>query len=156
MISTSDLPDDVKEALCKIKIKFNGAVREFDLKDSLIIDYDNIETELEQIPHVYQLWSMLYAEVREQKDTIEKKIRKRKGVLYKTICSEGGKNLRRGDIDDIMEIDDVLEILEAASIIVNKQCQKVWYILDALKMKNDNMRSLSGFKKQEMYQISQS
>lgn len=157
MTSTAELPTDIKEALCKIKVKFRGQTQEFDLKDSLKIDYDDIEEEMEKLPHIYQVWAMLYAEVKEQKETIDKKIRKRKGILYKAILEEsGGKNMRRGDITDLMEIDDVLEKLEAANIIVNKQCQKLWFILESLKMKNDNIRSLSGFKKQELYQAGQS
>lgn len=152
MKSASELPDDIKEALCKIKVKFRGQTREFDIKDGLSIDYDHMEEEMEHIPHVYQLWAMLYTEVREQKETTDKKIRKRKGILYQAIQETGGKNLRRSDIADIMENDEVLEKLEAASIIINKQCQKLWFILESLKMKNDNMRSLSGFKKQELYQ----
>lgn len=155
-LSVRDLDDDIKEALCTIKVVFQKQSKKFSIKDDLCIDYENLEHEMEEFPNKYHLWSMLYSEIKEQLAIIEKKIKKRKGIVFGEINKQGGKNLRRADISDIMEIDDVLEKLEASKIILDKQSQKLWFTLEALKMKNDNLRSLSGFRKQELYQASQS
>jgi len=155
--SILDLPDDIKEALMSVKVKFNGQTKQFIVRDELVIDYDNIEKDMEEFPNKFHMWAMLYSEIKEQREVLDKKIRKRKGIIYKGIQEvDGGKNLRRSDISDLMETDDVLENLEAQMIITEKQCQKLWFTLESLRMKNDNMRSLSGFKKQELFQASQS
>lgn len=155
-ISVLDLDDDFKEALCTIKVTFNNQTKKFSVKDDLIIDYENIEHEMEEFPNKYHLWSMLYSEVKEQLAVVEKKIKKRKGIVYEEIHNQGGKSLRRADISDLMETDELLSKLEASKIILDKQSQKLWFTLEALKMKNDNLRSLSGFRKQELYQAGQS
>jgi hypothetical protein len=155
-ISATELPDDIKSAICTVKVTMKNIKHEFVVKDDLNIDYENMETEMEQLPNIFHMWAMLYSEVREQKEVIEKKIKKRRGVLYKEIAEQGGKDLRRSDMVDIMETDELLENLEIKNILISKQSQKLWYILESIKMKNDNMRSLSGFKKQEMYQAGQS
>jgi hypothetical protein len=151
MVQIKDLDDDIKKAICVVKAKINGQVKKFDVEDNLMINYDLIESELEDFPHTYYLWAMLYSEVKEQQEVIEKKIRKRKGILYKTILDEGGWNLRRSEIDDLMSDDEVLMELELQAILIGKQRQKLWYILESLRMKNDNMRSLAGFRKQELF-----
>lgn len=156
MTSILDLGEDIKEAVCTIKIVLNGETKKIIIKDDLTIDYESIEHEMEEFPNKFHLWSMVYSEIREQLAVVEKKIKKRKGILYEEINKKGGKNLRRSDISDIMEIDDMLNKLELQKIILDKQSQKLWYTLEALKMKNDNLRSLSGFRKQELYQASQS
>jgi hypothetical protein len=152
-----ELPDDIKQALCTISVKFRGEKRNFAIGDELRIDYEHIEHEMEELPNKFHLWAMLYSEVREQKEVVEKKVRKRKGILYDEIRKQlGDERLRRSDIDDIMEVDEMLETLEAQQIILEKQCQKLWFVLESLRMKNDNIRSLSGFRKQELYQANQS
>lgn len=155
-ISVSELEDDIKEALCTIKVTFKGTTNLFSIKDGLDIDYENVEHEMEEFPNKYHLWSMLYSEVKQQLAVIEKKIKKRKGFIYDEIYKQGGGKMRRSDIADLTETDDVLNKLELDKILIEKQSQKLWFTLEALKMKNDNLRSLSGFRKQEMYQAGQS
>lgn len=155
-ISVIDLDGDFKEALCTIKVTFQGQTKKFSIKDDLAIDYENLEQEMEEFPNKYHLWSMLYSEIKEQLAVVEKKIKKRKGIVFDQICKQGGKGLRRSDISDIMETDEMLNKLEVSKILLEKQSQKLWFTLEALKMKNDNLRSLSGFRKQELYQAGQS
>jgi len=155
-MSVLDLEDEFKEALCAIKVVLHGNVKKFSIKDELKIDYENIEYEMEVFPNKYHLWSMLYSEVKEQFSVIEKKIKKRKGILYDEISKQGGGKMRRADISDLTETDKVLNELELKKIIIEKQSQKLWFTLEALKMKNDNLRSLAGFRKQELYQAGQS
>ena len=157
-ISATELPDEIKTAICTVKVLLGKDKQKykFVVKDDLKVNYENMENEMEQIPDVFHMWAMIYNEIKEQKDIIDKKIRKRRGILYREISEQGGKNLRRSDISDIMEIDEILENLEIQHILISKQSQKVYYILESIKMKNDNMRSLAGFKRQELYQTGQS
>jgi len=155
-IPISELDEDIKEAICTIKVTINDQKKKFNIKDDLVIDYENIETEMEEFPNKFYLWSMLYSEIKEQLAVVDKKIKKRKGIVYGDILKQGGKSLRRADIADLVEIDTMFNELEASKIILDKQSQKLWFTLEALRMKNDNLRSLSGFKKQELFQAGQS
>jgi hypothetical protein len=92
---------------------------------------------------------MIYSEVKEKANVFEKKIRRRRGILTQEILLEN-KSLRRGDIADIIECDNDLLEIEGQYIHLQKLVGKLYHTLEALKMKNDNIRSLSGFKKQEM------
>jgi len=58
--------------------------------------------------------------------------------------------MRRGDVEDLIDCDDDLMNLEAQKVVIEKKARKLYHTLEALKMKNDNMRSLFGFKKQEL------
>jgi len=155
-IPVSDLDNDIKEAICTIKVMLGGDNKKFNIKDDLVIDYENIEHEMEEFPNKFYLWSMLYSEIKEQLSVIEKKIKKRKGIIYDEIYKQGGGKMRRSDITDLMETDSTLNELEIKKIILDKQSQKLWFTLEALRMKNDNLRSLSGFRKQELYQTNNS
>lgn len=155
-MNIKDLPEDTKQFMTILKVEVNGKTNKFSIEEDLEINYDDIEGELERLPNNYFMWAMVYSEAKEQKEVISKKIEKRKGILYEAIQKEGYKNLRRSDIDDLMAGDKMLEELNVKLIMKNKQCQKLWYVLESLKMKNENMRSLAGFKRQEMFQAGQS
>ena len=141
---------DLKNILCIVKVKIQGKEREFHLNEDLTIDYYGIEFELDNFPQIYHLWGMIYSEVREQVSVAEKKIRRRKGMLFSEILLNEGKGMRRGDIADLVECDDELLKLDAEHIKLQKLAGKLYFTIESLKMKNDNMRSLCGFKKQEI------
>jgi hypothetical protein len=150
-MSIMDAPDEFKQAVCEIQAKINGNKSSFQVDEDLSVSYDEIEFELDQFPQVYLMWAMIYSEVREQVNILEKKIRRRRGTLTVEILGDqNNKGLRRGDIADIIECDDDLMKIEAEHIRLQKVAGKLYHTLEALKMKNDNIRSLSGFKKQEM------
>lgn len=149
MTSLLEAEDELKAALCNIKATINDKKVNVQTNENLSIDYDNVEWELDTLPSIYHLWAMLYSEVKEQVNISEKRIRRRRGHLTNEILSNDGKSLRRGDIADILECDDVLMKEEAEHIRLQKIAGKLYFTLEALKMKNDNLRSLSGFKKNE-------
>lgn len=149
-MSIDNLSDDVKKYLCHLKILINGKERDFYVNEDLSISYDDIEFELDKLPQIFQLWAMIYSEVKEQVNILDKKIKRRRGMLYNEISNNEGKSLRRSDINDIVECDDDLLKLDAQYIRLQKLAGKLYFTIEALKMKNDNIRSLCGFKKQEI------
>jgi len=153
-MSIKDIPQEVKKILCQIKVTLgdgdNTKKLECFTSEDLTIDYDNVEFELEHMPHIFNLWSNLYSEVKEQANVVDKQIRRRKGILTAEILEEWGKSLSRGTIAELIECDDTLTNLEGKHIRLQKLAGKLYFTLEALRMKNENMRSLSGFKKIEL------
>lgn len=145
----TQLPDDMKEMICTVKINVQGKEREFHLHEDLTINYETAEFELDSVPQIYQLWGMIHSEVKEQVNILDKKMRRRKGKLVGDILATEGKGLRRNDIEDMVECDDELLKMEAEYIKMQKINGKLYYTMESLRMKNDNMRSLLSWKKQE-------
>lgn len=149
-MSIINSPEDFKKILCNISLVVHGQTREFQLEEDLNINWDEIEHDLDNFPQIYHLWAMIYSEAKEYVNMLDKKIRRRKGKLTGEILANEGKGLRRGDIADMIECDDDLLKVEAEHIRAQKITGKLYFTLESLKMKNDNMRSLFGMKKQEM------
>jgi len=150
-MSIQDIPEEIKKILFHIKVVL-GKGKEINCQtnEDLVINYDEIEFELEHMPQIYHAWSQLYSEAKEQCNIAEKRIRRRRGILTQEIISSGGKSLSRGTLTDIVECDDPLLELEAEHIRLQKLAGKLYFTLEALKMKSEHMRSLCGFKKLEM------
>lgn len=150
-MSILNAPQEFKRVICQIKSTVHGVEREFQLEEDLDIDYEHLMLEMDNFPQIYHLWSMIYSELKEQLAAMESKIKKRRATIVKTIIDSGdGYKMRKSDIDHLVDCDDDLLVLEAKKIVLDKKARKLYYTLEALKMKGDNMRSLSGFKKLEM------
>ena len=144
-----ELPEKLTEYLCTVKATMFGERRAFNVSVDLNINYDVLETQMDSFPQVYHMWSMVSSELKEQLDTLETQIKKRRSALIKLILDETGGKIRKSDIDSMIDCDERLTELEAQKIMMEKSTRKLYYTLEALKMKNDNMRSLFGFKKRE-------
>jgi hypothetical protein len=149
-MSIKDIPEEISRALCHIQVTISGKKLECLTNEDLNIDYDEIEFELEHMPQIFHAWSQLYSEAKEQTNIVEKQIRRRRGILTSEIIRDMGKSLSRGTLTDLVEIDDKLLELEAEHIRLQKIAGKLYFTLEAIKMKSDHMRSLCGFKKLEM------
>lgn len=118
----------------------------------LDVDYETLETEIANVPAQFAYFATVYSEARHQVNLYERAIKVRKGQLMKQILlkqQEAKTRLTSDQITKILDSDEGIEQLETK--LANKQMQagKLYYFLEALKMKNDNLRSLAGFKKQE-------
>lgn len=150
-MSILDAPDEFKRIVCTVRARVFNIDKEFHLEEDIDINYERLELEMDNFPQIYHLWSMIYSEVKEQIDALETSIRKRRSSIIKTIIESGdGNKMRKSDIDSLVDCDDELLTMEAKKIILEKKSRKLYFTLEALRMKNDNMRSLSGFKKFEM------
>jgi len=150
-MSIIDMEEEVKQLICKVKIKLENKEIDFKLIEDLQINYQTMELEMDKYPQIYGLWAYIMAEHKEQLEVVEKQIKLRKALLINEILTkDNGTKLRRTDIMDIIELDDDLKILEAKYIIMSKIHTKLHYTLKALEMKVDVSRSLMGIKKMEM------
>jgi hypothetical protein len=123
-----------------------------DLRPDVTIDFDNLEEELEQTPEMFAFWSQLFAE---QKAKVAKLIRQReitRGYVRSTMLKEAreqGTTLRAEDLKEIINSDKYLVEIDKEIIIEKRKEDKVRAVVDALRLKSEHLRSLSGFKREE-------
>jgi len=149
-MSIQNIPDEIKKALFYIEVEIGDKKLQCRVDEDLVIEYDQIEFELEHVAQIYHAWSQLYSEVKEQVNIADKQIRRRRGILTTEIIADMGKSLSRGTLADLVECDDKLVVLEAKHIRLQKLAGKLYFTMEAMKLKSDHMRSLCGFKKLEM------
>lgn len=148
-----NLGDDLANQLIKIKTTVNDQKVERDVRPDVIIDYDQLERQLEETPSMFVFWSMLLAEAKKEVATLERVIAVRRGQVTRELL-DAAKNenvkTRASDIESLMESDQRIIDLESKLILANRTLSKMFAIVDAIKMKSEHLRSLAGFKKQEL------
>lgn len=123
-----------------------------DVLPALEIEYDMLEKALEDMPATFAYFSSVYSEARKQVTLYERAIKARKGLIMKTIAAEQREaktRLTSDQITRIIDADEDIDKLEMKLAERQMQSGKLYYFLEALRMKNDNLRTLAGFKKQE-------
>jgi hypothetical protein len=108
---------------------------------------------LEDTPSEFAYWGAIYSELKMQVAKVERQIKARRGKLVdKAIKSAAQASVRLTDkqVQAIVEADQDLNRLEAKLIISNKHCGKMYFMVEAIRMKSDNLRSLAGFARIEM------
>ncbi|MEM3000683.1 MAG: hypothetical protein QXP41_00625 [Candidatus Nitrosocaldus sp.] len=144
---------DIANQLIRIKMEVDGKYIERDVKPDVIIDYEVLEDQLIETPQAFVYWGFMLAEAKKNVATIERAIAVRRGQVTKTLLEEArkeGVKLRASDIEDLVETDEQLNQLETRLILANRTLSKLFAIVEAVKMKSEHLRSLAGFKKQEL------
>lgn len=151
-------PTLAESKLFRFKVKLSdGEYTEVDVLQDLDIDYDLLETHLEHVPAQYMFWASIYSELRSMVSIIELKIRARRNKLAVTIIEEyKERSVRLTDkqMNSLIDGDDGLIRLEVELASAQKHVGKCYHMVEAIKIKSDSCRSLSGFKRQELEQSS--
>jgi hypothetical protein len=157
----NNLPTELYEStLFKFKVTLQSTTDEgnkqveIDVLPCIGIDYENLEDDMVVLPSQYAFFSTVYSEVRLQANLLEKAVKIKKAKLVKKILNEAENNkirLTQDQLKTIIEADDELNQTEAKYTKKQMQVGKLYYFLEALKMKSELMRSLAGFKKQENF-----
>jgi len=117
------------------------------------IDYDQLEEQLANMPSKFAFWSVLLGEQKYKVALIEKQISRRRSKLCENFLNEGkeeGVRLTKYLLDELVEADDKMLELDSRLIKENRVLSKLWVVVNALQMKSEHLRSLAGFKKQEL------
>lgn len=148
------LPQEIVDsALFHFKITLpSGQVIEVDLTKDIDVDYENLENELSETPAQFIFWASVYSEMKMMVGIYERKLKARRGVLTEESVKLGHEKSIKLTVDAIkaiVEKDEDLNKLEAKLLMLQKHVGKLWFMVDALKMKSEHLRSLAGFKRQE-------
>lgn len=118
-----------------------------------VIDYENLESQLADTPSKFAFWSAILSEQKYKVAIAEKKISRRRARLTDDLMTKGTNNgvkIHKYLLDELIEVDDEMLKLTTKLIVEQRILGKLWTAVNALQMKSEHLRSLAGFKKQEM------
>jgi hypothetical protein len=118
----------------------------------LEIDYDLLEQQLEETPQIIAFYDLLLAEQKAVVASLERQEEILRGTIAEAILKnarDGNYEVRRSDLENLVDADDELIALAAKAIFATKIENKLRAVVNGLNAKVDNLRSLAGFKKQE-------
>ena len=140
----------IADAVVRLRVQFGkaGSVQR-DFRPDVNINYDNLEHQLEEMPSIFSFWSSVLSEQRAETALIDRVITAKRAQIAREII-EKSEGISKWKIDEIVEADEDLNKFMGKLIISKRKESKLYGIVDALKMKSDNLRSLAGFKRQEL------
>lgn len=151
---TEYVPEEVaNSSLFKFIVNINGQQIEVDMRADLDVDQRIVQQQLEDTPSEFAYWAAIYSELKMQVAKIERQVKVKRGKLVDQSLKEASQasvKLTDKQVQSVVEIDGDLNKLEAALMLANKHCGKMYYMVEAIRMKSDNLRSLAGFARQEM------
>jgi hypothetical protein len=145
-----EIPEDIAEVLIVLKVKINGREVTRDWRKDCNIDYDKLEDDLTNMSSIYSFWTSVLADARKNLRITEFAIDIRKSKVLREIKVPEGVKMTVADKGSIVTLDPEMAQLIAKQIELENIVQKLFGIVDSLKMKADNLRSLAGFKRAEL------
>jgi hypothetical protein len=146
----SEIEDDLAEVLIEFNIVLNNKKLHRDWRKDCDISYENLEDDLETVPSILAFWSAVLAEARKKLRTLELKVDIKKAKIMRRIKPPEGVKLTVADKESIIMVDAEYGELLARKIELEATVSKLFGIVDAIKTKADNLRSLAGFKRAEL------
>lgn len=151
---TKNIPEDIANAIFKIRIELpNGKIVERDFSTDVSPNYDMLEEQLIETPAIYAFWSTILSEQKFVVAKLERLIARRRSIIcdeaLRTARDDGGR-VTKYVLDEIVEADDSILELQTKLMIAQRSLSKLFGVVDSLRIKSEALRSLAGFKRQEM------
>lgn len=152
-----NIPEDVTQYLFNIKITSLpsriGVYQRF-VKDDVMVHFEDLEKQLEETPEIMAFYNQLLAEQSTKRMILLRKKDIMRGKITKRMLEEADtdvrKRIRREDLKDIINADPGLIDIERDIIMETRAEEKLKSVIKALQMKSEHLRSLAGFKKEEL------
>lgn len=153
-----EINKEISDTLFKLDFKLpNGKRVVGNFHPDTTIDYENLEEQLADTPSKYAFWSAILSEQKYKVAAVEKTIARRRAVLTDQMVTKGnseGVKIHKYLLDELIEADEDMYKLSMKLIKEQRLLGKLWTAVNALQMKSEHLRSLAGFKKQEMRDVS--
>jgi len=156
---TANVSEDMSSStIFQFTVTFpNGHIESIDVLSDLDIDYDTLETHLEEIPAQYMFWAAVYSELKSMVAIAEIKVDRRRAALTKEIIDKfkaKGIKLTDKQLLNLFDQDNKLTTFKVELASAQKKTGKVYHMVEAIRMRSEHCRSLAGFKRQDKEQSS--
>lgn len=149
-----DLDKDIKDTLFKIRVKLpGGKTLDHDFSGDFTPEYERLEEQLEETPQMLAFFGAVLSEQKHICNVLELKIARRRAVVSedaRTVARKADMKIAKYVLDEIADGDNELLKLQTELLVSQRTLGKLYYFVDSIRMKTDNLRSLAGFKRQEM------
>lgn len=157
-------PDLLGTTLFKFKVRLQVITNKIDNKPQykeievnllpdLDLDYEILEQQMQDIPAQYAFWAAVYSEVRMSVAIAERKLKMRYGQAMERVQKEFNDRGLKPTVEvvkRIVEKDDEIAKADLEFQKLQMQSGKLYHMLEALKIKAEQARSLAGFKRNEL------
>lgn len=128
----------------------DGQVVPLNMAKEIEVTSEDFVSELKQVSAQYAFYAAVYSELKTACTIQEKRVKQRRAsALNDTIRI--GKKLTDKQSQILWEADEEVVKAELKLSIMQKQTGKVYHMLEALKIKSESMRSLTGIFRNEYY-----
>lgn len=147
---TETLPHDIADYLFNVRVTLDNRKSEFvhDVRDDVMLDYEDLEEQLQETPQMLLTYDLLLADQNAKVAALERRVIALRGNITSRFVKEDA-NLRRSDIEDIIESDKNIDDIEKILIVERRNEQRIRAVIKALQMKSEHLRSLAGFKRED-------
>jgi hypothetical protein len=153
---TQNIPEEVSDSsIFRFSVTIGKQTVELDMRSDLDIDYTIIQQQLEDTPSEFAFWAAIYSELKLRVSAKERQLKSCRGKIADEIMKECLKHSTKAtdkQVTTAIEADQRIVVLESELMLLEKQAGKLYYMVEAIKMKAENLRSLSGFAKIEFGQ----
>jgi hypothetical protein len=152
------IPTDIAESeLLRFNVTLpNKKVMAIDMLACTELDYNMLEEQMADISSQFSFFAAVYSQLKYQCTIREKALKAKRGRLFDTFLKTAAAQTTRPPAADTLKIivegDKGLINLEQELAGIQRDTGKVWYLVEALRMKADMLRSLAGFKRQEKFE----
>ncbi len=149
------LPSEIAHsAIFEFNVRFqDGKTHTVRMLPDLTVDYDTLQAQLTEMPAQYAYWAAMHAELKLSLGVQERMVKAKRGRLTDAVLDSAGKGQVKFTADQVKSLvdkDSDLVAMEVALLTIQRNFNKMWAMMEALKMKFDALRSLAGFKRQEL------
>lgn len=123
-----------------------------DLTANVSIDYETVEKSLVDIPAQYAFWCAVYAEAKFRSNLLERVVKTSRALAHDEIVQaslEQNVKLPQDAVKTLIEKDERVNRAEGELAKANMIAAKLYYMIEALRMKADLARSLTSLKRSE-------
>ena len=148
----ANIDPDLAAAIVSFKLTIQGKVVARDWRLDSDINYETLEDDLETMPSIFGFWSAVLSEARKKQKLVETRLIIKRAKILNRIAQDmtAGMKMTKDDKDNIVNLDPEYMAIVTESIEVEVTVSKLFGIVDSMRMKSDNLRSLAGFKRAEM------
>jgi len=150
---TKSVDSDIRDIIIKLNIKLNNKSVDKDWTEDLSLDYENLDDDMEKMPSILAFWSAVLAEARKEKSLIDVKMDIRRAKVLDSLKDliKDGIKFTVQDKENLVNVDPTYLTLRNKLINAELTVSKLFGIVDALKVKADNLRSFSAMKRAELH-----
>jgi len=149
----ANIDSELADIIITLNIKLSGKEVTRDWTNDVAIDYEDLDNALEEMPSILSFWSAVLAESRKTLKLLEVKIDIRRSKILESLKEQmkEGIRLTKDDKDNLVNVDETFVKLRSRHIELEATVSKLFGIVDSLKTKADNIRSMAAIKRAELH-----
>lgn len=123
-----------------------------DVTAHVSMDYDTVERDLVNVPSELAFWSSVYAEAKLRTNILERAVKTARALAHDEIVKAAlaeNTRLPQDAIKTLVEKDERVNRAEVELATAHMVASKMYYLVEAIRMKGDLSRTLTSLKRSE-------